>query len=290
LISEDFILEEEQPDQNVGRNPIQLRLKPGRFFVGAVNLDSSISRVAVVDINGQVVAKESLQSHNSTSPENLIIQGIRLLKKLQKYLAIKKLHGIGFSIAGIVDRTRELVNVAPNLHWQNIPIGKIVHKEFPRQQNIFFENDAKASALAELWFGQGDIKKISDFVFLSVGVGIGSGIVVGKKLLDGFNHSAGEFGHTVLIENGERCNCGNRGCLEVYASDRATVKRYNLLRKNRDQKEIFIVDVLDRARAGDLQAQQAIRKTGHYLGLGIANIIRASLKSRQSMFYYSGIQ
>lgn len=276
LISDDLITEQELQDQNPGRNPIQLSLKQGTHFVGAINLDSVISRVAIVDINGNMVQKMSFSSYPDNEPEKLIKNAAAYLRKLQKKSGVTTLEGIGVSVAGIVDRAREYVHVAPNLDWHDLAIGKILRHYFPEQDNFYFENDAKASALAELWFGEGRIKHINDFVFLSVGIGIGAGIVVNRKLLDGFNHSAGEFGHTTLYEDGPVCSCGNRGCLEVYASDRATVQRFKKITPSSEKiGDITLKDLLILARKGDPDVIRTFKETGTYLGLGIANIVKA---------------
>jgi len=250
LIEENLIDEQEIKDQNVGRNPILLSLKSNTYFVGAVNIDSSISRVAIVDIDGRIVKRKSFSSGNNGGADKLIQTASKMLKQLQKETKIDHLQGIGVSVAGIVDRAAEVVHIAPNLKWQDVEIGRKFREAFPDQENFSFENDAKASALAELWFGSGRITEINDFVFLLVGYGIGAGVVVGKKLLDGFNHSAGEFGHTIISANGKVCNCGNHGCLEIYASDRATVQRY--LDHKSETKETstntLLKDIIDLAR------------------------------------------
>ncbi len=277
LIEENLIDEQEIKDQNVGRNPILLSLKPNTHFVGAINIDSSISRVAIVDIDGRIVKRKSFASGNNGSADKLLETAGKMLKKLQRETKVAQLQGIGVSVAGIVDRAAEVVRVGPNLKWHDVEIGRIFRAIFPEQDSFSFENDAKASALAELWFGSGRITDINDFVFLSVGIGIGAGIVVGKKLLDGFNHSAGEFGHTIVSDNGPLCNCGNRGCLEVYASDRATVRRY--LANNPNSKDIstniLLKDIIQLAKKNNPFAIEALKETGHYLGIGISTIVKS---------------
>ena len=273
LLEQDLIHEELVQDQNVGRNPILLHLKLGRNYVGAVNLDSSKSRVAIVDIDGSLLCMEEVM----TEPEDqqkFLEKCARELAKMQRTQGISTLAGIGFSIAGIVDPISELVINAPNIGWKDFKIGTVSRKIFDGVENLQFDNDAKSSALAELWFGKGDITDISDFVFLTVGVGIGTGIVVGKHLLDGYMHAAGEFGHMTMFPNGEYCGCGNYGCFEAYASDRATVNRYRRLRKGKTDAT-HITEVIARAQGNDDMARQALKETGNYLGLGIANILQA---------------
>jgi predicted NBD/HSP70 family sugar kinase len=273
LLEEDLIYEEMVQDQNVGRNPLHLRLKLGTNYVGAINLDSVVSRVAIVDIDGSILDRDKLDTR-SENPENFIKNCIDLLMTLQVKNGVERLNGIGVSVAGIVDVTRDVIVNAPNIGWKELPVGDVVRKLVGDGQIIKYENDAKSSALAELWFGTGEIKNISDFVFVSVGIGIGTGIVVGKSLLEGHSHAAGEFGHMTMFPQGEYCACGNYGCFEAYASDRATVRRYKRLCKNNNEN-ILLKDVIEFARNGDTMAVQAIKETGYYLGLGVSNIIKS---------------
>ncbi len=275
LLSENLVFEEKIKDPNVGRNPIHLRLKTNTHFVGAINLDTVYTRVAVVDIDGSVLIRDKVPT-DKDNPEHSLKSAYQLLKRIQKKKKIAALEGVGISVAGMVDAGRGVVLYAPNLQWRDLNLRQIIETIDPGIKNLRIENDSKASALAELWFGQGEITKYNDFVFLSVGAGIGSGIIVGRKLLEGFNHSAGEFGHMTLVKDGLACACGNKGCLEVYASDRATARRYNEMvdRGAQDYKETMFADVLIRAMEGEPLANKALKETAVYLGIGIKNILR----------------
>ncbi len=275
LLDEDLIYEQVNEDQNVGRNPYNLYLKLGKFYVGAINIDHSITRFAIADIDGSIIGKSSITSE-SQSPEKFVQKCVKELLSLCDKLKIKELDGIGISIAGIVDNKNLTVNFAPNLGWEDFNIGEVIKKAFPKIKNIVIGNDAKASALAEFWFGSHQIN-LSNFVFLSIGPGIGSGIVVGNKLIDGEFQASGEFGHMVIYEGGELCSCGNNGCWEAYASDRAIVRRY-AIRKHKQvvqSVDYMVQDIIDLALKGDDLATEILRQTGYYLGLGIANIIKA---------------
>jgi predicted NBD/HSP70 family sugar kinase len=273
LFTEELVYEELLHDQNVGRNPLQLRLKLGKHYVGAINLDSAVSRVAIVDIDGSILAKDKIATQKD-NPEKFVKQCIDLLIELKNKNGVCELKGMGVSVAGIVDVINEIIVNAPNLGWKNFDIGKVCREYIGEETVVSFQNDAKSSALAELWFGSGDIKDISDFVFVSVGIGIGTGIVVKKNLLSGHSHAAGEFGHMTMFPQGEYCACGNYGCFEAYASDRATVLRYNRLRKAEDN-HLLLKDVIESAKINDPNALRAIKETGYYLGLGISNIIKS---------------
>ena len=165
---------------------------------------------------------------------------------------------------------------APFSRTYAVHIGDLLARAFPDGIVTAVENDAKAAAIAELWFGRHNLD-LSNFVFLSVGRGIGAGIVIDKHILNGELHLAGEFGHMVLVEGGELCACGNRGCWEAYASDRATVARYaRAMSINGDAARAMTVDdVIAAAKNGDTVAVTALKTSGRYLGTGIANVIKA---------------
>ncbi|MCE1190162.1 MAG: ROK family transcriptional regulator [Ignavibacteria bacterium] len=275
LLEEDLIFEQETKDQNVGRNPINLYLKLDKYYVGAINIDSVITRFAITDIDGSVKGQSSIDT-DSKNPDAFIHTCITELLKLADASGVGQLEGIGVTVAGIVDSKALIVNFAPNLGWRDYNIGEAIRKEVPNIHIIAAGNDAKSSALAELWFGKNQLPQ-SNFVFLSVSAGIGSGIVVNNKLLSGEYQAAGEFGHMVIYEGGDLCKCGNNGCWEAYASDRAIVRQYLAKRPGKFEHNIDILaqDIIDLAKKNDQLAIEVLKQTGYYLGLGIANIIKA---------------
>ncbi len=276
LIDEDLIFEEVDVNQNVGRNPINLFLKLGAHFVGALNIDAPISRIAIIDLDGSLKESTAIET-NSEKPELFVKSCVKELFKLRDRLHIRHLEGIGVSIAGIVDPIKASVMFAPRLGWEDFAIGKLMQQLCPDEGMIIVDNDARASALAELWHGKHDLD-LSSFVFLSVGPGIGTGIVVGKNLIHGHSFASGEFGHMTLFEGGELCACGNYGCWEAYASDRATVKRY-LARKPQNQSQdhlTILQEIIDlTVQKNDAIAREVLLQTAHFLGMGIADIIKS---------------
>jgi N-acetylglucosamine repressor len=280
LMSEDLIIEERGKSRTAGRssfgrNPINLGLKKGKNFVGAISFDSSSTQVAVVDIDGSVLHLDEIKT-DVDATDDLVSRCAQTLKSIRTQHHLPHFKGIGISIAGIVDSAQARVVFAPNLGWEDLDIGEALRNHCPDAGIVAVENDAKAAALAELWFGRSDIN-LANFVFLSVGRGIGTGIVIDKRVLTGESNLAGEFGHMTLIEEGEPCACGARGCWEAYASDGATVRRYVAASSLNHGAEstVTIDDVIAAAKDGDAVAQEELRKTGRYLGMGIANIIKA---------------
>lgn len=273
LLDEEIIVEQKTSDPNVGRNPFDLFLKLGKYFIGAVAIETSILRFAVTDIDGTVI-DSSFVEIDKTQGEDLLKICKQSLNKLCKKNKILKLKGIGFSIAGIVDAKSQIVNFASNLGWIEFNIGKSIKKLWPDVEILVVNNDAKSAALAELWFGSYKIN-LSNFLFLQVGTGIGSGIVVDNKILDGEFHAAGEVGHMMLFGDGEKCICGNNGCWESYASDKSTIKRFlESKKKIPDSVNLKLDDIIKLSENGEKKSVETLKQTGHYLGLGISNIIK----------------
>jgi predicted NBD/HSP70 family sugar kinase len=272
LIAEDLVAEDLDRNQEVGRNPINLRVKSGRHLVGAIYIESAKTELALVDLDGTVACNAEMRT-NATSPDQFVRLCLDKLILLRKGFATHSFRGIGVAVAGIVDSMQSKVVYAPNLGWEDLELGKIIREHVPDIEMITVENDAKASALAELLLGKHRVNP-TNFVFLSVGAGIGAGIVVDNHILSGSSHAAGEFGHVTILEGGELCSCGNRGCWEVYASDRATVRRY-VGDKKLTADLVTMPYIIQLAKEGDVRAGEALTKTAQYLGLGIASIIRA---------------
>ncbi|MCL5267453.1 MAG: ROK family transcriptional regulator [Bacteroidetes bacterium] len=274
LLEEDLIVEQVSEGQSVGRSPLNLYLKLGKSYVGSLNIDSSVTRTAIADIDGSIKGTSSIDT-DPKDPREFVRRCVNELRSLCQSLNIRHLEGLGVSIGGIVDSKNLVVNFAPNLGWDDFNIGDAIREAMPELKSISVGNDAKASALAELWFGSHEVD-LSNFVFLSIGPGIGSGIVVQNRLLDGEYQASGEFGHMVIYEGGEPCTCGNNGCWEAYASDKATVNRYMKRQPGaRSTSSFSIQDIVDLAKEDDPIAVEILKQTGYYLGLGISNIIKA---------------
>ncbi|HSR17942.1 MAG TPA: ROK family protein, partial [Ignavibacteriaceae bacterium] len=241
----------------------------------AISIDAALTRIAIADIDGSIRGTCSITTEPQ-HPENFIKNCLAELNRLRIENNLSELHGLGFSIAGIVDSKKLIVNFAPNLGWENFNLGEAVKKLLPDIEILAVGNDAKNSALAELWFGNHGMN-LANFVFLQVGPGIGSGIVVGNKILDGEFHASGEVGHMIIFEGGELCVCGNHGCWERYASDRATISRYEVKKfGSMDQiNNITVDDIVKNANNNDEVAREVLSQTGYYLGMGISNIIKA---------------
>lgn len=191
-----------------------------------------------------------------------------------------KVVGIGVAMHGVVDVATGTSLFAPNLHLRNIPIKEELEKEFGFLVKV--ENDARAMALGEAWFGSGE--NVTSMVAVNVGRGIGSGIIINGELYHGEYDIAGELGHMAIDVHGRRCACGSNGCLQTVASGPAVAERTVESLKEHPNSYIWklIEEDLERvsgevvfaaAEAGDQLAIDILRQTGEYLGIGLTNLI-----------------
>lgn len=188
--------------------------------------------------------------------------------------------GVGVGSPGPLDRKRGLVIFTPNLRWKNMPLRDRIGTALALPAAL--DNDANCAMLGEHWVGAA--KGARDAVCLTLGTGIGGGIVVDGKLVHGASDSAGEIGHITIDVNGRRCGCGNDGCLEAYASGPAIARRaLEALEAGAastipnfvggDTSRISAQTVFEAAAAGDGLADELVRDTARYLGVGIANML-----------------
>ncbi|MGB2867389.1 MAG: ROK family transcriptional regulator [Bacteroidota bacterium] len=272
LVAEDLLLESPDQGGGIGRNPVNLTVKSGRHFVGAISFDAPCSRVAIVDIDGTIKAREEIWT-KAVSPESLVSQCIARLNAMRSAAGPHEFHGIGASVAGIVDSANSRVIHAANLGWNQVDLASLIRKHFPDVEFVSVENDAKAAALAELLLGSHRLAT-TNIVFLLLGAGIGAGIAINNRILGGNTHAAGEVGHMTVVDGGEPCPCGNAGCWELYASERAPVKWFSEAKSSKPGSvPLSLADVVIAARAGDNDALKALRLWAKHVGVGIGDLI-----------------
>jgi predicted NBD/HSP70 family sugar kinase len=274
LIEEDLLSESPDRGGKIGRNPVNLAIKHGKHFVGAISLDAPCTRIAIIDIDGTIKARDEIWT-KAIPPQNLLSQCIARLNALRLSLGTHRLHGIGVSVAGIVDASQSHVVYASNLEWNDVDLETIIRELMPNVETVSVENDAKASALAELILGKHRLSS-TNLIFLLLSAGIGAGIIMHGRILGGTTNAAGEVGHMTIVEGGEPCQCGNAGCWELYASERAPVKWYSAAKKfSQSQAQgVTLSDVLSSAQAGDESARDALHLWGQHIGVGIGDMIR----------------
>ena len=245
--------------------------------VGGTNV-----KIALVDDSGKIIYSNSVPTRAEMGYEytvNNIKQAIYDLMKETK-LTAKDIEGTGFGFPGQVDYKSGIVRLAPNIPgWVEVPIAKMIEDEFHIPTRV--DNDVRCAALGELKYGAG--KGCENLICITVGTGIGSGLIVNGKLVRGASNAAGEIGHIKLqIHDGPICGCGDTGCMEAFASGPAIVamaEEYILGGKSTKYREManggditpFIV--AEAAKAGDPVAKRIFARIGEYIGIGMASVV-----------------
>ncbi len=249
-----------------GRRPTFLQLNDQRAVI-AVDIHPSQTTIAVADLGGRIVAQNLVTlPEDSIKALKAMISAIKIMMAANKD---KSFDGIGISLPGRADPGHEKLVFAPNLRWPTLSIKSQIERATGLR--VQMDNVANACALSEVWFGDSD--GLHDLVVVNVSEGIGTGIFANGQLLRGESGMAGEFGHVQLETNGPQCACGNRGCWEMMASNRAGLRYYHEAAPN---KGLPTFDALLRfAQGGDPAALAAIRKMAHHLGRGMRMIASA---------------
>ena len=198
----------------------------------------------------------------------------------------RPLLGIGIGTPGLMDPPNGVVRRAVNLDWHDLPLRSLLQERYGLP--VYVANDSQVAALAEYTFGDGP--GVENLVVIKVGHGIGAGIVLNGRIFHGETFGAGEIGHVTVVENGQQCRCGNLGCLETVASDRAIVGKAkalassdpnSLLHQFAASPEAITLETICQAfDAGDEAMRHMILEAGRYLGIATANLV-AVLSARR---------
>jgi glucokinase len=257
-----------------------MRGKMKEDYVIGVDLGGTNIKFGLVDSRGKIKKKIVLDTLAELGPKTVIKQIKKGIKELIK--EEKKISSIGIGAPGLVILKKGTIEYPPNLPgWISEPLGSIIQKEFDLPTAV--ENDANAAAIGEMIFGAG--KKFDSFIMVTLGTGVGGGIIMNKKLLRGENGAAGEIGHVSIDYKGEKCACGSIGCIEAYIGNNylcsRTVKKIldgaeTSLKKfilNENEYNFTPKDIYEAAQNGDVFAIEVIKETGFLLGCALASIV-----------------
>ncbi len=192
------------------------------YYVG-IDLGGTNIAVGIVDENGKIIQKGSVPTVSTRKPEEIIYDMCTLVKKLMADIRIsdQDIHSIGIGSPGTPDRENGIIIYNNNLNFRYVPIREEVQKYIPVP--VYLENDANCAAIAEAVAGAA---KGAEFaVVITIGTGIGGGVIINNKLYIGFNGAASEPGHMVIKLNGEACTCGRKGCWEAYSAATALIRQ-----------------------------------------------------------------
>jgi glucokinase len=252
------------------------------FSIG-VDLGGTNLRIAAVDVDGHLVEKVTLGTKVSLGRDHVINDMCEAIQHLaEKYKNSSSMLGIGIGVPGIIDMQTGLLRESPNLPgWADYPVRAEIERRL--KTVVILENDANVAAFGEKWLGAA--KEHDDMAMLTLGTGVGGGLVLDGKIWRGMNGMAGEFGHTTVEPEGQKCGCGNRGCLEQYASATAVVRMARetiaensscaLARASHSDAEFSAKSIFNLALQGDEDAKRIYRRVGRALGIVISPMVNS---------------
>ena len=277
LVSDGSLYEGATIDSPRGRRPQMLFVRTRGRLALCVDVRFSRTYVMLGDFSGAAIATESFETIEDTKAFVAEVRR-RTRRLLAAHRSAGTCEGLGLVVPGMVDSVTGRVLNAPHLGWRNVDIRDALSAAVGLP--VFVENAPIACALAQMWLGKRGAMALSDFVYVSVSDGVGTGVVIDGQVMRGKRNTSGEFGHVPLSADGPDCHCGGRGCLEAYASDLATLVRYlgkkfspTTARAIVQASGLTMADVVARALAGDARAERAIEETATHLGAGLAVII-----------------
>lgn len=251
-------------------------------FIG-IDLGGTNTKFALADSDGNVVARESIPTDAHEGPSGVLKRIADRIAMIADQHSATSLGGIGMGVPGLVDIERGVTRFLPNLEtqWPDVAVAEPLAKRF--QCPVRLLNDARTATLGELRFGHGKTLQRPTLIFLSLGTGVGGGVVIDGLLRLGTLGAAGEIGHQTLLPDGPRCGCGNRGCLETLASGPAIASEgtrlmhiglaphlYDLVDGHGDNVTPHQMAI---AADHDPAVAEAIAKAGDYIGIALANVI-----------------
>lgn len=269
LQAEGLIEEIGTGDSTGGRKPTILRLRTGKPVAIGLDVTPSVTTVVLADLAGSLLEKEEFPTSSDISyMDAQILTKVRALVERFPDADLE----VGMSIPGIADQTSGEILYVPYFQWSNWDIGRQITEQ--TGASVVIENDANAVALAELWFGNDEIKRMRNFIMVFVAEGIGTGIIIDGQVYRGENGAAGEFGHMFVGENAPvDCSCGRRDCWEAHASEKALLQRYVNSHGSGGGGSMNIEHLIGLATNGEQRAIDQLKLNAKYLGIGISNLL-----------------
>jgi len=268
LIDQGIVKESKLGESQGGRKPTMLLINNQGFYVVGVDAGPEMIECILTDLSGTVLKRTSSKLPLPlTNAQFLVILKDCIRDCITDISTTnKKIIGIGVAMHGVVDIESGTSLFAPILSLTNIPIKQELEKEFELEVKV--ENDARAMALGESWFG--DHGELTSMLVVNIGRGVGAGLIIDGKLYHGAQDIAGEVGHMTIDLHGDICECGNRGCLQTFTSGPAIAKRA-MTRISLDS--ISAEEVYELAKSGNEECVTILKETGRVIGIGLTNLI-----------------
>lgn len=275
LMKENLVCEYGAGTSQGGRKPILLRYNGQFGLVAGIKLENKQILFCAADLNATILFKSRVSYDSHTTGEqiqSIIIAEVRQI--VDRFGPGYTFCGIGIATSGLIDRGGKRLIYSPILTWKDVDLGSVgEHFQVP----VFIDNDANVFALAQMWIGVA--KQYTNFVGITVGIGVGAGIVINGEIFRGELGGAGELGHMIIEKNGLMCHCGQRGCLEAYAGDRFLIREARSIiaqgipTQLSGYSKITPESVYEAADNGDLVAQEILFTQGENLGIGLKNLV-----------------
>lgn len=276
LIAQGLLYEKAAGDSTGGRPPILLALNHDAAYVLGLKLAERHISAALTDIEATILSTLTVPVTGVTAVERAVeaLAGVVEQVIAQAGVARGRITGVGIGLAGVIDAERGTCRYSPILGWREVPLKQLVEGRIGIP--VYIDNDVNTLAMAEKWFGAG--QGVDDFLVVTVGRGVGLGIVANGQFYRGTRGGGGEFGHTVIDPHGPLCACGKRGCLEAYVADPALVRAAREaaaqgLLGGVNPDELSVERVVELATAGDDTLRGIFARAGQVLGMGIANLV-----------------
>ena len=250
-----------------------------KYFAG-IDLGGTFIKCGIVDEAGNILQKDQIPTGKERPYGEIAADMAALVRSLaaRAGLGEKELCAAGIGAPGTVNSARGVIVYSNNIHWKNVPLGGAVRGALGLP--VFVTNDANAAALGESFAGAA--KDYENSIFVTLGTGVGGGIILGRKLFEGNRSAGAEIGHMVIRAGGEKCTCGRRGCFEAYASATALIRQTREAMKKDpasalwklcpDPEQVNGKTPFDGLRLGDKTAERVIRKYVGWLAEGLANL------------------
>ena len=264
-----------------------------REYCFGVDVGGTTVKIGLIRTNGEIVEKWEIPSDTSNNGENILADICKSLdEKMEQWnMTPNDIEGVGIGLPGPVLSNGTVLNCV-NLGWGTFNVSEKLSQMF-HGVPVKADNDANVAALGEDWLGAG--KEFDSIVMLTLGTGVGGGVVINNRIVQGFNGGAGEIGHiTVNEDETEECGCGRKGCLEQYCSATGVVrlaKRYMETHgeptKMRDMNPLACRDVFNLAKEGDEASIEVVKQMSEYMGKGLG--IVASVVNPQAFVIGGGV-
>lgn len=250
-------------------------------YVIGIDIGGTNIKIGAVTLDGKIISYTAEKSRTFKDKKSAIKNLIQSVESVKKSLKENTLIGVGIGIAGTVLADRGIVYQSPNIpELEGFDLKKRLSKKV--SYPFFIDNDANVFAIGEGWLG--NAKGYKDFCCITLGTGVGGGIVIDNRIVHGFDGTAGEVGHIVVEPEGAPCKCGSRGCLEAYASSTGLVRMAKegfktqealALRKScKDNAKNMSPEIIAKlARNGDVFCKGLFKKVGYYLGIAMADLV-----------------